>query len=351
MPSDRPLLSDAAAPSLPRRAWEAYRMRWKRRRLVLRALRKLGELQPVTPYPRPPRGAILAFACLRDEAERLPSWLAHNRRLGVDRFVIVDNGSTDGTADLLRREPDVSLWRTAASYRAARFGMDWLTALQHRLAPGHWCLTVDADELLVYPHWEERPLGALAAELERRGQPALGALMVELYPRGPLSQARHAPGQDPVEALPWFDPGPYRARRQRPALNLWVQGGPRARTFFREAPARAPTLNKLPFLRWRRGQAWLNSTHAALPPKLNLAWDGPGDPRLSGALLHTKFLPGIVARSADPAHRAEHFGDPAAFAAYHDALAADPDLWHPGAVRYEGWRQLEALGLMSSGGW
>lgn len=326
-------------------------MRWKRRRLVLRALRKMGELVPVTPYARPRRGAVLAFASLRNEALRLPYWLAHHRRLGVDRFLIVDNDSDDGTLDLLSDQPDVALWRTGESYRAARFGMDWLTGLQHRMGVGHWCLTLDADELLIYPHWQERPLRALADELQNRKVDALGALMVELFPKGSLSSTACAPGQDPVEVLPYFDASGYRVRRQRPAQNLWVQGGPRDRVFFADRPRRAPTLNKLPLVFWRRGFAWLNATHAALPPRLNRAWDGPGDTRLSGALLHTKFLPEIVGKSVDPAHRAEHFGDPSVFAAYHDALAADPVLFHAGATRYEGWQQLEALGLMSRGGW
>lgn len=350
-PPNAPPLAPEDIPGPLGRTAEATRMRWKRRRLLYRAWRKRGELTAVTPWRPVARGAVLCLATMRNEALRLPHWLAHHRRLGVDRFLIVDNASDDGTAETLAGEPDVALWSTAASYRAARFGVDWLAALARAHAAGHWTLTLDADELLIYPHWEERPLAALTAELDRRGQPALGALMVELYPAGRLSGAPCAPGEDPVRALPYFDAGPYRARRQRPARNLWVQGGPRARVFFRDDPRRAPTLNKLPLVKWRAGHVYLNSCHALLPPRLNLAWDGPGDARLSGALLHTKFLHTIVARSADPTHRREHFGEPARFAAYHDALAADPVLWHAGATRFEGWRQLEALGLLSSGGW
>ena len=338
-------------PGLAARAWEAYRMRWKRRRLAFRAWRKGRELIRLGPAPRLARGAIPCFAVVRDEAVRLPHWLAHHRVLGVDRFLIVDNGSTDGTLELLRMEPDVTIWRTGESYRDARFGVDWLGALQAAHGAGRWGLTLDADELLIYPHWQERPLSALAAELDRRGQPALGALMVELYPVGRLSSARIVPGQSPLDVLKLFDAGPYHARRQRPARNLWVQGGPRARMFFADTPERAPTLNKLPFAKWRRGTAYLNSCHALLPPRLNLAWEGPGDTQLSGALLHTKFLDLAIARAEEEKTRRAHFGDPAAFGPYHDAIAADPSLAHGDATRYAGWRQLAELGLMSDGGW
>lgn len=333
------------------RAWQAYRMRWKRRRLLIRSFRKSRDLHCITPRPIPPTGAILAFSVMRNEALRLPYWLAHHRRLGVAQFVIVDNGSDDGTAELLAEQPDVSLWTTEASYKASRFGVDWLNFLMRRFGAGHWCLVADADELLIYPHWEERPLQALAAELDRRQQAALGTLMVELYPRGPVSRAVSRPGDDPTRALPWFDAYGYRSRRQRPAQNLWVQGGPRDRVFFQGQPRRAPTLNKLVFIRWRRGYAWLNSSHSALPPRLNLAWDGPGDPRLSGALLHTKFLSEVIAKATEEQHRRQHFGDPGAFEGYYAALRGDPDLWCESSVRFEGWRQLEDLGLLARGGW
>jgi len=106
-------------------------MRWKRRRLAVRAWRKGRELIRLGPAPRLPRGAIPCFAVMRDEAVRLPHWLAHHRALGVDRFLIVDNGSTDGTLDMLRAEPDVTVWRTSRS-TVVRELLDYSTAVFDR---------------------------------------------------------------------------------------------------------------------------------------------------------------------------------------------------------------------------
>ncbi|MCP8690611.1 glycosyltransferase family 2 protein, partial [Marinobacterium sedimentorum] len=64
----------------------------------------------------------------------------------------------DGTAKVLQGQQDVSVWRTTDSYKLSRFGMDWLGYLQMRYGAGHWCLTVDTDELLVYPHMDTASL-------------------------------------------------------------------------------------------------------------------------------------------------------------------------------------------------
>ncbi|WP_375260751.1 glycosyltransferase family 2 protein [Palleronia sp.] len=337
-------------PILPPDPSAAYRLRWKRRRLLFRALRTRRQLSPVvdrTARIRP--GQILLFLCVRNEAARLPFFLAHHRALGVDHILAVDNASTDGTSELLAEAPDVSLWRTGHSYRMSRFGLDWVTWLMIRHGHGHWCLTLDADEILVYPHWRTRPLRALTEWLDDSGQPMMGTLMVDLYPKGSLKGARHVPGSDPTDVLSLFDAGNYTIRRQEPLGNLWVQGGPRARAFFAPEPRRAPTLQKVPLVRWDRRYVYANSTHAALPRRLNDIY-GEGE-RITGALLHTKFLDEVVAKSAEELKRREHFANAALYENYYKALIDNPTLACSFSTAYRGWRHLEALGLISRGGW
>ena len=330
---------------------ERYVLRLRRKRLLWRAFRKRRQLTRVSPKPKFKRGAILAFAVMRNEAVRLPYFLEHYRALGVDHFLIVDNGSEDGSAEMLAAQPDVTLWSTSASYRLARFGVDWLTWLMILHGDGHWCLTVDADEILIYPFHETRPLQALTGWLDGRNQKAFPAMMLDLYPKGPVSSATYEAGQNPFEILRYFDAGNYTIRRQKALKSLWIQGGPRARTFFTDRPRRAPTLSKIPLVKWSRRFAYLNSTHSLLPPRLNQLYDQLGGEAISGVLLHTKFLYTIVEKSAEEKRRREHFGTPEDFDGYYDNLIADPDLWHAYSARLIGWRDLEARGLMSRGGW
>lgn len=332
--------------------WQA--VQWRRRRQVrlARALRKRREVSAVvdrTEAIRP--GDLLLFCTLRNEAIRLPYFLRHYRALGVKHFLFVDNDSTDSSRDLLIGQDDVSLWQSAASYRRAHFGMDWLQALLMRHGHGHWCVTVDVDELLVYPHHDTRPLPALTGFLDACGEVAFGALMLDLYPQGPLDQTRHRPGDDPTEALAWYDAANYTINRKPDLGALWIQGGPRSRGFFAQTPRQGPTLTKVPLVKWHWRYVYLNSTHTLLPRALNRIYDTQGGEKASGVLLHTKFLPEVAAKSAEEKQRRQHFGAPGAFDGYYDALIAAPDLWHPYSTRYRGWRQLEAEGLMSRGGW
>nr|WP_299600665.1 glycosyltransferase family 2 protein [uncultured Tateyamaria sp.] len=327
-------------------------MRWKRRRLLWRSWRSRHQLTCIADRTALiGRNDLVAVMTLRNELQRLPHFFEYYRALGVSHFLVIDNHSDDGTADFLADQPDTSVWWTPSSYRAARFGVDWMTWLQMRYCSGLWSLMLDADELLVYAHHETRSLAELTQWLEAQGRSVFGTMMLDLYPRQPLGHQEYNIGEDPLHCVQWFDSGPYRAQRQLPVHNLWVQGGVRERVFFQNAPQRSPTLNKIPLIKWHHSFAYLNSCHSALPPRLNREFDGPGSDMPSGVLLHTKFLPDIVEKAREDRSRQQHFAEPNAMLGYYDAILDHPCMWTPESVKYEGWQQLEALGLMSSGGW
>ncbi len=333
------------------RLWSTYRMRLKRRRLLFRAIRSRRQLTCVadrTGQIKP--GQILCFTTLRNEAQRLPYFLSHYRKLGVKHFLMVVNDSDDGSAEYLASQSDVSLWRTGASYKASRFGVDWLTWLQMRYGHGHWCLTADADELLLIPHMPNRDLHQLTNWLDAHGHPAFGAMMLDMYPAGPLSQAKCPPGQDPAQVLNWFDADNYGWEYLPQYGHISIRGGVRKRLFFKDNPDHAPHLHKIPLVHWNRRYAYVSSTHLLLPRRLNRAFDARlGVPR--GVFLHTKFLDIVIDKSAEEKERGEHFTHADRYDRYYDRLVADPVLWGPESVNYEGPAQLERLGLIDRGRW
>jgi hypothetical protein len=331
---------------------QTYGLRLARKRLLLRAMLKRHELETRadrTAAIRPQD--ILLFSTLRNEAVRLPWFLRYYRDLGVDHFLIVDNGSDDGTAALLADQPDVSVWHSGRSYRRARFGMDWLTGLMARHGHGHWTLVVDPDEFLVYPFCDTRPLRALTDWLDASQVRSFPAMLLDLYPKGPIGAEPYRPGQDPTEIASWFDPGNYTIARNPRFGNLWIQGGPRARAFFADAPERAPALNKIPLVKWQRSFVYVSSTHMLLPRGLNHVYDRWGGEKAAGCLLHAKFLDTFGAKAEEELARRQHFAGSQEYRAYRAGLETQPDLWCAWSEKYLGWRQLEILGLMSRGHW
>lgn len=330
----------------------ALRRRAERQWLLGRAIRRRHHLTVVSDRTAAIRPRdILGFVTLRNERPRLRYFLNYYRSLGVAHFLMVDNDSTDGSADFLGAQPDVSLWHTKASYKAARFGMDWINGLLYRYGRDHWCLTVDPDEFLVYPHCDARPLRALTDWLDDCGTQSFGAMLLDTYPRGPVDEAECGDGDCPFEVANWFDPANYMIQKNRIYQNLWVQGGPRARRFFYDSPMQAPALNKIPLVRWHWRNVYVSSTHMALPADLNLVYDAEGGEMASGCLLHTKFLSDLAGKAGEEMDRRQHYADSQEYRAYQRTMQDAVVLWNEQSRRYQGWRQLERLGLMSRGHW
>ncbi|UWR24055.1 glycosyltransferase family 2 protein [Sulfitobacter sp. S190] len=327
-------------------------MRLQRKRWRLRALRKRRELKCVVDRTEDIRSDdILLFCTQRNEKIRLPYFLDYYRKQGVGHFFFVDNDSEDGAAEYLADQPDVSLWSTRASYRRSRFGVDWLNWLQRKYAHGHWVLTVDPDEFLVYPFCDTRPLRALTDWLDASSIKSFSAMLLDMYPKGRLDEQPYVAGQNPLEIASWFDSGNYTITRNHAFTNLWIQGGPRARVFFPEDPARAPALNKVPLVKWDRKYVYVSSTHMLLPRGLNQVYDEWGGEKASGVLLHAKFLDTFGAKAAEELERGQHYAGSVEYKAYAESVKNNPQLWCKWSEKYINWRQLEILGLMSKGNW
>lgn len=330
----------------------SYRLRLQRRRWLIRAVRKRRELTPVANRTRQIRRSdVLLFCTLRNERIRLPYFLDYYRRLGIGHFFFVDNDSTDGSAAWLADQPDCSVWTARRSYKKARFGMDWINWLLLRYAHGHWALTVDPDEFFIYPFCDTRPIQALTDWLDASSIKSFSAMLLDMYPKGRVDAQPYREGHDPLEIASWFDSGNYVIQRNARYGNLWIQGGPRQRVFFPDAPELAPALNKIPLVKWERKNTYVSSTHMLLPRGLNLVYDEWGGEKASGLLLHTKFLDTFTHKAREELDRRQHYNASVEYRAYADLMRDDPELWCKWSEKYINWRQLEILGLMSKGNW
>ncbi|MCB2115565.1 MAG: glycosyltransferase family 2 protein [Rhodobacteraceae bacterium] len=332
--------------------WQRYRLRVRRQRLRFRAFRSRRDLRTLTDRTRSIRpDGILLVSVIRNERVRLPYFLDYYRKLGVSHFLFVDNASDDGSRDYLAGQPDASVWVTDRSYRASRYGVDWVNWLLMHHAHGHWVLSVDVDEFFIYPFCDTRPIRALTDWLDTYSVPSFPAMVVDMYPKATDRATAYAEGDDPFEVARYFDSGNYMISKNPTYGNLWIQGGPRARKMFADRPEEAPSLNKIPLVKWRRSYCFASSTHMLLPRRLNLVYDEQGGEKASGCLLHAKFISTFKAKVAEELERREHFADSREYLAYARSLSDENDLWCKWSEKYVNWRQLEILGLMSKGNW
>lgn len=149
----------------------------------------------------------IVVAVMRNEMTLLPHFLAHYRRLGLACFLIADNCSDDGTREYLLEQPDVALFSVDTEYKHSHYGVAWQQALLGNFCLNRWVVLADADEFLIYPGCEARPLADYLAQVEAGGANAVRVGMVDMYPYGELDEADFT-RQDPFHAAPWFDAHP-----------------------------------------------------------------------------------------------------------------------------------------------
>jgi Glycosyl transferase family 2 len=145
---------------------------------------------------------LLAVTTVRNGAFYIHSFLEHHRRLGVSHFLVLDNGSTDGTVGVLCEQPDVTMFRTSVPYRTHENLMKRYMVRRH--SQGKWNLFVDIDELFDYPASDRIGLRDLLGYLTQHHYTAVVAQMLDLFPEEPLADSA-AEVADLLGAFPYFD--------------------------------------------------------------------------------------------------------------------------------------------------
>lgn len=298
--------------------------------------------------PLDPR-KLMAMTVVFNEILRLPDFFRHYRGLGVERFVFIDNGSTDGTVEFLLDQPDVDLFSTRALFSASNAGISWGMGLTRHLGLKGWIVRVDADEHLVYDGCERHDLHDLIKLLEAGGRRSLPAMMLDMYPPGRIRDAAPRADDRLIDICPLFDGEGYRINE--PADRLAVHriigyvGGPRERLFSSpERPFRCD-LAKTPLVRWDSGITQMYA-HAVHPYALNF-----GTP--TGSLLHFKLMQDFHDRAKEAVALGNHYDDSAEYRQYLARVDAEPDMSAAfgGSRRYQDSGTLVSAGLMSPISW
>ena len=308
--------------------------------MKISGLKRLDENQIVEQ-----KDEILLFANVRNEQLRLEFFLNYYRDLGVDRFFIVDNDSTDSSRDYLLHQNDVHLFWTDESFVENKCGLLWLDSLRNQFANENWCVTVDADELFVFPFCEHLDLKDLAGHLDVEASNALLCLMIDCYPKGPLAKAKYSPGTPFWDASPYFDSGPYFASEGggQTGESIGLFGGPRYRVFYDGGTlGRGPRLKKMPFVKWGSNLKYTAVNHSVSGSKLSAT---------TGIILHYKFLVNYAEFVKAEVERGQRQKKVDTYGRANDVMIQQPNLslLCEKSLRYEDSLQLVKLGLSRVG--
>ena len=266
---------------------------------------------------------------------RLPWFFEYYRKLGVEHFFVVDNGSTDGSTEFLIRQKDVHLFRTEENYGEAASGMQWINSLVNKYGKKHWCIYVDVDEALIFPGIEQNNLRYLTNYMRKKGQEAFSTFMLDMYPPNTNGIFKNEL-VDPMTLSPYFDNN-YRFFGSHKCPYIEVTGGIRNNLFHERV-----SLTKTPIIDGNKGIKFLSSSHRITPARVS---------DVTGVLLHYKLISDLARKSFEESQlKLRNYyctGRHLNYKNVLEKLGDDHNLINPLSLRYESSEQLVKLGLMS----
>ena len=261
---------------------------------------------------------IRCFFCGRNEARRLPEFLDYHRRLGVDRFFFVDNGSADESVEIALAEEAVHVWSTERPFQESRFGVEWQEALLQRFGSGHWCLLLDLDEFFYYPFCDQgRGFRDFVASLDATGRTVVKSMMLDMYSDRAIDETTLRAGRSIFETCPFFDRPRHLSlffRRDFRRLQRIYFQGVRARVF------RKPVMiRKYPLVRYWKGMPLSLGHHHTNEPSRSLARDRT-------YLFHFKFLSTLRDYARESVDRGCHWNASSEYQGYLDGIDGNPEM-------------------------
>lgn len=147
---------------------------------------KSGHLNP---------SALSVYSMIRDELFCLPSFLNHYRTIGAKQFIILDDGSKDGSTEYLQSQDDCVVLEADFKYgdtlnglnpngkqKSQRAGIWYKQMIPRKYLDDQYVLYADADEFLLLPD-PYQCLEELYLKLSAREINAVSASLLELYPK------------------------------------------------------------------------------------------------------------------------------------------------------------------------
>lgn len=163
---------------------------------------------------------------IKNEYFFLKAWIQHYRKLGVEQFILIDDGSEDGSLEYLCKQPDCIVLQTPFNYgqeiyqrsrrkpwavNSIRAGIKFKSLLPRKYSRGSWCIYADPDEFLFIPSAFDS-IQSATEWLDQRNVSLVAGSVVEFFPRSiddMLTTVAAPSGLDELLTLsPYYDKCP-----------------------------------------------------------------------------------------------------------------------------------------------
>lgn len=216
----------------------------------------------------------IVVLCIKNDLKRVQMLVDHYRKLGVEKFAIMDNGSDDGTFEWLLDQPDIDLFRCLEPYQT-HVKEGWINRIVSHYGFDRWYIVTDSDELCTYIGMENHPIRDVTALAERKGIKRIKGLTIDMYADGQLFSETDDVRRDYC----WMDCNTYFEKEVRAGKTKFSAffGGPRYRLM-----NSSTHLSKLPLVYWDKGT--ISDAHYQYP------YDGLPQYECYIGILHYKFI-------------------------------------------------------------
>lgn len=279
---------------------------------------QLGLVSP-SYRPLPDAWNPIVVAVVKNELDRLADFLRHYRSGGIERFVFVDNESTDGTLEFLSVQSDVDVYERKGEFNWM-LKQGWINKVIETYGYDRWYIYADADEHVVFDGFGSRTFRDVTTLMERRDVRRVRGLLVDMYAAGPILESKYTRHERLAEAYPYFDRFDhvhYREAEYEQIIS--VKGGARMRVFGSADREFRAELTKYPLFRILPGEYMVNPHHI---------W--PYDPNFDSdrylGILHYKYLPDFSERMVKAIAVGNYWDDSFEYRCYQQILKEQPRL-------------------------
>lgn len=171
------------------------------------------------------RDDLILICVVKNELQEMPIFFSHYRKLGIKRFVFIDNMSTDGTLQYLLDQEDTEVYRVNEEF-CSFMKEGWINRILSMYGFNQWYLVVDADELIVWPRIKEISLKNMLNVFRKKRMRRPLAMMLDMYSNGLLYNFS---GEDIFKEYCYCDKDSYYWQENQ-RVNIMI-GGPRERAF------------------------------------------------------------------------------------------------------------------------